>query len=531
MGSDEQRLMSGEAWRDFCGRLEAVGDGILAEGFPAGPGDRAEGFRWLTRLVAHAIADGDRGRRTPRIRCSCATRRHTTSGAVRIPTSPTCGPTSIPSATYRIWADVSGVRQVIFSLNEGEMQLGEFGVFSERSLDDLEVGDDGLLEIRLSPQEQPGNWLPTHPDGRLFTVRIFQSDWERDAAPSLPHRARRGRGDPVRRSSTPNSSPGRSTGRRPGSSGPRRSGTTTRPRDGIAPARTSPTPADAGRRAAPTTSSTAAASGSSTTDQALVHGVRRARRRLLGVHDPHPGLARVRRFRRAPDQPERRPGPHRRRRPGPDRARARAIRARPTGSTSTAGPEGCSSTAGCGRGTTRCPSRVAVVPLRASALPQLSARPSRRSTPAERRRIALAPAAKAALEPVPLTVSWTPPTRPVLGRAPDRPRRCRRRSRAPRLARPEDHARRGAASTGLADFGDDAWRAHYDVLVSVAGGGVAISTWWVGSWFAPRSSRRCATGSGWQSSGAAVPRSWTRRSTSPSSSWAVPGRVPRSSTS
>jgi len=65
------------------------------------------------------------------------------------------------------------------------MQFGELGVFSERSLDDLEVGSDGLLEIWLSPDEQPHNWMSADPRGRLLTIRVFQSDWERDAAPTF----------------------------------------------------------------------------------------------------------------------------------------------------------------------------------------------------------------------------------------------------------------------------------------------------------------------------------------------------------
>ncbi len=65
------------------------------------------------------------------------------------------------------------------------MQLGEFGVFSECSLDQLEVGEDGLLEIWLSPEEQPRNWMPMDPKGRLLTIRIYQSDWEGDAAPAF----------------------------------------------------------------------------------------------------------------------------------------------------------------------------------------------------------------------------------------------------------------------------------------------------------------------------------------------------------
>ncbi len=184
MGQDEDALASGEAWRDFCDRMKAAGEAILADGFPDAPFDRAEGFRWLTRLMVHAtqleVEAGDPSH-------PCFIRYETPHNQWGGP-----NPDNIylranvdPALTYRIWARVEGVRQLILSLHEGEMQMGEMGVFSERSLDDFEVGPDGRLEVWLSPDEQPRNWMPMDPKGRLLTVRIFQSDWEHDAAPAF----------------------------------------------------------------------------------------------------------------------------------------------------------------------------------------------------------------------------------------------------------------------------------------------------------------------------------------------------------
>ena len=184
MTDDEARLASGEMWDAWCDRLKATGRAILADGFPDSPRERAEGLRWLTRLVTHAtqleVEAGDPSYpffikyETP----------HNQWGGPN-PDNVYLRANVDPACSYRVWADVTGVRQAIFSINEGEMQLGEFGVFSERSLDQLEVGEDGLLEFWISPEERPRNWLPAHPKGRLLTVRIYQSDWERDAAPTF----------------------------------------------------------------------------------------------------------------------------------------------------------------------------------------------------------------------------------------------------------------------------------------------------------------------------------------------------------
>ena len=47
----EGRIFSGEAWRDFCRRLSLAGDAVLRPEAPASMLNRAEGFRYLTRLL------------------------------------------------------------------------------------------------------------------------------------------------------------------------------------------------------------------------------------------------------------------------------------------------------------------------------------------------------------------------------------------------------------------------------------------------------------------------------------------------
>ena len=49
------RLMSGETWDDFCDTLKSAGKTILAEGQPEAALDRAEGFRYLSRLTRAAL--------------------------------------------------------------------------------------------------------------------------------------------------------------------------------------------------------------------------------------------------------------------------------------------------------------------------------------------------------------------------------------------------------------------------------------------------------------------------------------------
>lgn len=183
MSRDDELLRSGETWRNYCDRLKAAGESILEAGFPDDPRDRAEGFRWLTRLVTHAT----------QMEVEAGDAHHPFFVRYETPINQWGGPNPDnvylranidPRCSYRVWANVRGVRQAIFSLNQGDMQLGEFGVYSECSLDRFEIADDGALEVRVSPEEPTGgNWMEMQPDARLLTIRVFQSDWDNDAAP------------------------------------------------------------------------------------------------------------------------------------------------------------------------------------------------------------------------------------------------------------------------------------------------------------------------------------------------------------
>ncbi len=51
MSDGAAQVVSGKAWTDFCRALEQAGEVILRDSAPATPLDRAEGYRYLTRLL------------------------------------------------------------------------------------------------------------------------------------------------------------------------------------------------------------------------------------------------------------------------------------------------------------------------------------------------------------------------------------------------------------------------------------------------------------------------------------------------
>jgi hypothetical protein len=181
---DRERMHSGDAWREWCERLKMAGETILGDGFPQEPRQRAEGFRWLTRLVVHAL----------RTEVEAGDPLFPHFVRYETPDNQWGGPNPDnvylrarvdAGSSYRVRADVRGVRQAIFSLHEGDLQLGQPGVYGETSLDALDVGPDGRLEILVSREPRPGNWIELHPAARLLGIRVYRSDWQRDAAPAF----------------------------------------------------------------------------------------------------------------------------------------------------------------------------------------------------------------------------------------------------------------------------------------------------------------------------------------------------------
>lgn len=186
MSDDADRLLSGEAWHDFCDRLKSVGDTIIGDGFPDEPRDRAEGFRSLTRLLSYAM----------RMEIECGDPAYPQLCRYEEPHNQWGGPNPDntylraaihPDYDYRVWGNLTDMRQIIVSLQEGDMQLQQYGVYSEQGLDDWQVGPSGEFELFVSRSKPAGaaNWMPMHDAARIFQVRTYLSDWVNDSSPTL----------------------------------------------------------------------------------------------------------------------------------------------------------------------------------------------------------------------------------------------------------------------------------------------------------------------------------------------------------
>jgi hypothetical protein len=172
------------AWHRLCERLAAIGTRVGEEPFPTSGSEHADDVRHVARQLVLAL-QGELEHGDP---AQPSFHRYEEPWAQWGGPNPDNVYTRAaidPTATYRVTGDVTGVRTAIVSLVDGDMHLGKYGVFEERTLADLDVASDGTLELWISPDAHDGNWMPAHEDARYLLVRQYQCDWEQDRVATL----------------------------------------------------------------------------------------------------------------------------------------------------------------------------------------------------------------------------------------------------------------------------------------------------------------------------------------------------------
>ena len=172
------------AWTAYAERIRAAGETIVGPDFPDDPRLRAEGYRYVGRLTAQAhhlfVEFADTARPTLFARGGDVT----AYGATNVDNNNSRCMVD-PAGVYRVTGDVAGARELILSVYEGEFVLGQPAVLAEACLADLEIGDDGQLDLQLGGPEREANWMPLAPEASYFSVRQFISDWEHDPIADL----------------------------------------------------------------------------------------------------------------------------------------------------------------------------------------------------------------------------------------------------------------------------------------------------------------------------------------------------------
>ena len=189
--SSTQRLMSGRSWEEFCDTLRAAGQTILAEGSPTDPLDRAEGFRYLSRLARAALE-------------TFVEYADPLAPVLHRPVHETAKIGADNPDNYYQHASLSGrhdyrirgKRGTIHYLGFATQTAGVASSGDSRQTGylegaDLEIAADGSFEIVLSSHEKPGNWLRMEPDTTTLIVRQNYLDRENEV-PAVLHIERLG---------------------------------------------------------------------------------------------------------------------------------------------------------------------------------------------------------------------------------------------------------------------------------------------------------------------------------------------------
>jgi hypothetical protein len=193
-----ERLATGRAWEEFCDALKGAGRLVLDRA-PERDLDRAEGFRYLTRLTRMAFK-------------LCL--EHADPAAPRLVQY--MDPTQKfgvdnPDQLY-LWARIGGAHSYRLHGPRGTARYYGIGVYAGSAgrggrrtvahldADALAPGADGGVDVILSPREHPGNWVALPPDTTTLLVRQTVDDpaVERPAWPTLERLATSGPPPPLR---------------------------------------------------------------------------------------------------------------------------------------------------------------------------------------------------------------------------------------------------------------------------------------------------------------------------------------------
>jgi len=180
MSNSNERVMNGKAWEDFCDSLKEVGKIILRPEAPATVLDRAEGWRYLSRLVRLGLesklefADVD----FP----GFYTLSHETAkiGADN-PDNIYHNSTIDGRNEYRIFGTRGAVPYISWGTKSNKYTTdGTMTSTGEIDTSTLVVEPDGTFEIILSQEKKGKNWLPVKPESSMVLVRQTFLDRKKD---------------------------------------------------------------------------------------------------------------------------------------------------------------------------------------------------------------------------------------------------------------------------------------------------------------------------------------------------------------
>ena len=199
-----ERLLRGEAWEDFCESLKRAGRVVEEFGDLPSEQDRAEWYRYMTRMVRNGFErfvencepERPRLRDAPwrqSINVQCPDQDHLMcefpNGDHDYRITGTRG--TLPYFVMAIWtapqpADLAARNWA----KQGVPGLGEFDPSNLKTTaflksDDIDFDADGRFEVILSKTSRPRNWLPLTADSTGILIRLVYHDRNKIVPPQI----------------------------------------------------------------------------------------------------------------------------------------------------------------------------------------------------------------------------------------------------------------------------------------------------------------------------------------------------------
>ena len=166
-----ERVMTGKSWEDFCDTLKSAGQTILAEGSPDNALDRAEGFRYLSRLTRAAL-EAFLEYADPLAPVLHRPIHETAKIGADNPDNYYQHATLSGAYEYRIRGQRGTIHYLDFGTQSaGVASTGDSEQGGHLDASDIEMDADGNFEILISCEEKAGNWLRMTPDTTAIIVR------------------------------------------------------------------------------------------------------------------------------------------------------------------------------------------------------------------------------------------------------------------------------------------------------------------------------------------------------------------------
>jgi hypothetical protein len=167
----EDRVASGETWRDFCRKLEAIGETVLGTELAGSPIDQAEGYRYLSRLTRIALDMHVENADTDFPGFYAASHPTAKIGADN-PDNIYMNASISGAQRYRITGKRGGVPILSFGTKANRYAIdGTMASTGELDAADMAFAEDGSFEIIVSKVPANGNWVPLADDSSMLLVR------------------------------------------------------------------------------------------------------------------------------------------------------------------------------------------------------------------------------------------------------------------------------------------------------------------------------------------------------------------------